>query len=369
MKQRMKEEAERRALQLQQQQQGGHPPTNDILATIDPLAQPNAAPRAPRDYFDMEPEPIGKGSFSVVHRGTMRHSQESVAIKVISKEHMAGNFAMLRSEVTLLRRIQHPFIVRLIDIFEDHLSIYLVMELMYGGELYRRITNTFPMGFAETNAVYITYRLVSALHYLHENHIVHRDLKPENLIFVTPHSDTDIKLSDFGLAKLLSETAQFTKTACGSPSYVAPEVLSRLPQGYSYAVDMWSAGVITYVLLCGFPPFHDNHLPTLFQLIQRGEYHFAPAAYWDRVTPDAKDFVSKLLLLDATQRMTAGMALEHPWLAPLHAELGPVVQQQIQRFAAAQRASGSAASPPPPATMDGPPPGQAPPAAATPQAA
>lgn len=132
----------------------------------------------------------------------------------------------------------------------------------------------------------------SALHYCHQKEIVHRDLKPENLLYWRQEPDETIKLADFGLAYILNKETMMS-TACGTPGYVAPEVLTGM--GYGAEVDMWSLGVILYILLCGFPPFYDDSTQTLFEIIKRGEYEF-PSPYWDEVSTDAKDLVSKLLV-------------------------------------------------------------------------
>jgi serine/threonine protein kinase len=141
-----------------------------------------------------------------------------------------------------------------------------VMELVDGGDLFEHLESHGP--FAEPDARAIMHQLFSALQYLHARHIVHRDLKPENILLATPAEDADIKIADFGLARMISGT-QMMKTACGTPGYVAPEVLQN--KGYdSGAVDIWSTGVILYILLCGFPPFYEEELPALFDQILKG---------------------------------------------------------------------------------------------------
>lgn len=275
---------------------------------------PEATAGPIHQHLTLDANPIGKGSFSLVYAATALQSGLRVAVKKIPKENMQGQLAMLRSEVDLLRRIRHPNIVQLFDILEDAENVYVVMELMSGGELFRRITTIYPYGYPEHCAAQITRRLVDAVGYLHSKQIIHRDLKPENLIYASPHDDVTLKLSDFGLAKLVSQDA-LARTACGSPCYVAPEVLQR-PQpaeGYTIAVDMWSVGVIAYVLLCGFCPFYHQHMPTLFEKIRRGAFTF-PSPYWDNVSPSAKDFISKLLVVDPKARWTALQAMGHEWL-------------------------------------------------------
>merc|ERR1719181_2095859 len=176
----------------------------------------------------------------------------------------------------------------------------LVMELVTGGELFDRIVAR--GNYTEKDAASLMATLCDALAYLHEQAIVHRDLKPENLLYDSPAEDADIKVADFGLARVVSGK-DMMKTACGTPGYVAPEILKN--KGYdSGAVDLWSVGVILYILLCGFPPFYEEELPALFDQILHARYDF-PSPWWDNISKDAKDLVTKLLELDPTTRLTA----------------------------------------------------------------
>jgi len=203
--------------------------------------------------------------------------------------------------------VDHPHIVKLYDVIDTNHKIYMVMELVEGGELFDKIVA--KECYRETDAVIVLRRLVDAVRYLHENHIAHRDLKPENLL-LRKGDDTHIMLSDFGLSRILGEESM-ASTACGTPYYVAPEVLQS--KGYNKEVDMWSVGVIAYFLLCGFPPFMGNSLKEIIDLIVGGKYDF-PSPYWDQVSLDAKEFISKLLVVDPSRRMTAEEALNHNWL-------------------------------------------------------
>lgn len=153
-------------------------------------------------------------------------------------------------------------------------------------------------------------QIIAALQYCHSKGIVHRDLKPENLLYSTSGPEAVVKLADFGLAKICKED-QLMKTACGTPGYVAPEILSR--KKYDEKVDVWSLGVITYILLCGFPPFYHNNNAVLFKKIKRGDYDF-PAPYWTNVSEEAKDFIRKILVVKPEKRLSLEKLLEHPWL-------------------------------------------------------
>jgi len=143
--------------------------------------------------------------------------------------------------------------------------------------------------------------------------IIHRDLKPENLLYASPEEDAEIKLADFGLSKIvgIDEESSVTNTTCGTPGYVAPEVLRM--KGYDRSVDMWSIGVILYILLCGFPPFYEDNTAKLFQTIMEGKFEF-PDPEWTNISDSAKDLIKRMLTVDPKKRITADDALEHPWI-------------------------------------------------------
>jgi calcium/calmodulin-dependent protein kinase I len=255
---------------------------------------------------------LGKGSFSSVRLGT-RKDKKPVAVKIIEKNNIDIKVASLKTEVTILMNVEHPNIVSLLDVFEDNDRVYLIMELMNGGELFDRICNDFPNGYSEKQSSVLIKKIIEAVKYLHDKGIIHRDLKPENLLFSSPDKyDAEIKISDFGLAKIWSGD-MLVKTACGSPNYVAPEVLLNDMHGYSFACDMWSVGVVLYVLLCGFCPFFDECTPALFASITSGNYSF-PSPPWDSISEDAKDLVRRLLLVDPNKRYTPEQALNHQWI-------------------------------------------------------
>jgi calcium/calmodulin-dependent protein kinase I len=158
-------------------------------------------------------------------------------------------------------------VIKLIKVFERRTHIYLILELLTGGELFDKIVE--HVAFTEEFAAALFCKIVRAVDYLHSVGIVHRDLKPENLLFASPALDAEIKIADFGLSKSVGSTKDaIMKTACGTPGYVAPEILGSA--GYGAPVDMWSCGVILYVLLCGFPPFYAEHDRELFDLILGG---------------------------------------------------------------------------------------------------
>jgi len=182
------------------------------------------------------------------------------------------------------------------------------MELVTGGELFDRIVE--KGSYSEEDAKTLVRKIVSAIEYLHSLNIAHRDLKPENLLVKSIADDTEVKIADFGLSKIIDEQ-KMMQTACGTPGYVAPEVLNA--EGYDKEVDMWSIGVITYILLCGFPPFYSESVPEVFEQIMKAEFDY-PEEYWADISENAKDFINSLLVVDVSKRMTARQTLEHKWL-------------------------------------------------------
>lgn len=163
--------------------------------------------------------------------------------------------------------------------------------------------------YSERDAKEVMRQLFSSIDYIHSKGIVHRDLKPENLLLEDDDNDTKIKMTDFGLSKIYSQEFMMS-TACGTPGYVAPEILNCA--GYDPAVDMWSAGVIMYILLCGYPPFYSENDAQLFESILEANYHFH-SPYWDDISAEAKDLIKKLLVVEPKQRLTAKQALDTAW--------------------------------------------------------
>uniref|UniRef100_A0A8C2L5U2 non-specific serine/threonine protein kinase n=1 Tax=Cyprinus carpio TaxID=7962 RepID=A0A8C2L5U2_CYPCA len=250
-----------------------------------------------------------RGAFSEVFLAEEKKTQRLVAIKCIPKKALQGKENSIENEIAVLHRIKHENIVSLEDIFESQSHLYLVMQLVSGGELFDRIVEK---GFyTERDASKLIRQILDAVKYLHDMGIVHRDLKPENLLYYSMEEDSNIMISDFGLSKI-EDSASVMSTACGTPGYVAPEVLAQKP--YSKAVDCWSIGVISYILLCGYPPFYDEHDAKLFEQILKAEYEF-DSPYWDDISDSAKDFISHLMEKDPTLRNTCEQALQHPWIS------------------------------------------------------
>ncbi|KAG2455331.1 KCC1B kinase, partial [Polypterus senegalus] len=218
-----------------------------------------------------------RGSFSEVFLAQERHSQRSVAVKCINKNVLKGKEAMLENEIAVLRKIKHKNIVALEDIYETRSQLYLVMTLVTGGELLDRILERGV--YTEKDASQVIHQVLDAVNYLHELGIVHRDLKPENLLYDTPFEDAKIVIGDFGLSKMLDQGV--LSTACGTPAYVAPELLEQMT--YGKEVDCWAVGVISYILLCGYPPFYDENDTNLYKQIVKVEYEF-DSPFWDDIS-------------------------------------------------------------------------------------
>ncbi|XP_058524373.1 serine/threonine-protein kinase H2 [Ochotona princeps] len=257
---------------------------------------------------------IGMGTFSKVVRVEQKISRKPFAIKVVGTAVKEGREAC-EAELSVLTRVSHRYIVRLVEIFQAQDRVYLVMELATGGELFDRLVA--QGSFTERDAVRILRMVVEGISYLHALRITHRDLKPENLLYYHPGAESKILITDFGLAHSGNRSGDWTmRTLCGTPEYVAPEILLRKP--YTSAVDMWALGVITYVLLSGFLPFDDESHSRLCRKILKGEYNYTGEP-WPSISHLAKDFIDKLLKLEVGHRMSASQALDHPWVISMAA--------------------------------------------------
>lgn len=253
-------------------------------------------------------EVLGTGAFSEVLLAVHKETGKKFAVKCIDKKSLKGKEDSIENEIIILKKADHENIVKLVEMFEDKAHLYLVMDLVTGGELFDRIVAR--GSYTEKDASYCCQEILIAVGYLHDIGIVHRDLKPENLLYQTAEEDAKLMISDFGLSKM--EDTDTMATACGTPGYVAPEVLRG--KQYGKAVDCWSIGVIAYILLCGYPPFYDENDATLFAQIMRGEYEF-DSPYWDDISDSAKDFVQHLMTVDPDTRYSCQQALDHPWIS------------------------------------------------------
>lgn len=276
-------------------------------------------------------EMLGTGAFSEVRLAESKEKPGQLfAVKIIDKKALKGKEDSLENEIMILRKLKHSNIVQLLETFEDKNKVYLIMELVTGGELFDRIVE--KGSYTEKDAAHLIRQVLEAVDYMHQQGVVHRDLKPENLLYYSPDKDSKIMISDFGLSKM--EDGGIMATACGTPGYVAPEVLAQKP--YGKAIDVWSIGVISYILLCGYPPFYDENDVNLFAQILKGEFEF-DSPYWDEISDSAKDFIKNLICVNVEKRYSCKQALAHPWISGNEASSknihGTVSEQLKKNFA------------------------------------
>lgn len=260
------------------------------------------------ELYDFEKK-LGDGNFAVVKEGVEKETGEKYAIKIIDGAKIKGKDALLRNEIKIQQECFHPNIVQLYHDYHSPTEIFLVMELISGGDFFDLVAQN--VKFEEEEAAGYVRDLCSGLDYLHQRNIVHRDIKPENLmVYETSGGQQIIKLADFGLAM---KVTQPIFTICGTPTYVSPEIL--MEKGYGLEVDMWAAGVIIYIMLCGFPPFRSpNRQQTeLFDMIEAGEFEFLEP-YWDDVSDLAKDLINNILVVNVDNRFKSSQVFSHPWL-------------------------------------------------------
>ncbi|XP_021399845.1 ribosomal protein S6 kinase alpha-2 isoform X2 [Lonchura striata] len=254
-------------------------------------------------------EDIGIGSYSVCKRCIHKATETEFAVKIIDKSKRDPS-----EEIEILLRYgQHPNIITLKDVYDDGKFVYLVMELMRGGELLDRILRQKCFSEREASAVLCT--ITRTVDYLHSQGVVHRDLKPSNILYMDESGNPDsIRICDFGFAKQLRAENGLLMTPCYTANFVAPEVLKR--QGYDAACDIWSLGILLYTMLAGFTPFANGPDDTPEEILARigsGKYALT-GGNWDSVSDTAKDIVSKMLHVDPHQRLTAVQVLRHPWI-------------------------------------------------------
>lgn len=252
---------------------------------------------------------FGHTCFAKVRKGDLKG--QPVAVKIISKAKMTTAIAIedVRREVKILRALTgHHNLVKFYDACEDNMNVYIVMELCEGGELLDRILSRGGK-YSEEDAKVVVQQILSIVAFCHLQGVVHRDLKPENFLFTTKDENSQLKAIDFGLSDFIRPDERLNDIV-GSAYYVAPEVLHR---SYSMEADVWSIGVITYILLCGSRPFWARTESGIFRAVLRADPLFGDEP-WPSVSVEAKDFVKRLLNKDLRRRMTAAQALTHPWL-------------------------------------------------------
>jgi|Transcript_59479 serine/threonine protein kinase len=287
-------------------------------------------PEAPSGTFNgiyQLGEELGRGSFAVVHKCVNKKSGKSFAVKVVNKcKTTPSQLKDLDAEISIMRKLRHESIISLYEVVASATSLYIILELVRGGDLFHMISKL--KHYSETVAAQLMANFMSALDYMHKQGVAHRDLKPDNMLLMNPMPKnmaglkyeskllSEIKIADFGFAQECGNEDNMTK-CCGTPYYIAPEVLEcglyKTGPPYGKQVDMWSAGVICYVLLSGSPAFQAQKRDQLFKLIVKAEFSFT-GQLWDRISADAKDLISKLLVKSPKKRYTAQDALGHQWL-------------------------------------------------------
>mmetsp|Transcript_27553 Transcript_27553/g.64214 ORF Transcript_27553/g.64214 Transcript_27553/m.64214 type:complete len:500 (+) Transcript_27553:23-1522(+) len=261
-----------------------------------------------QETYDVDKKKIGEGSYGTVCVCVNKATKQKRAVKALSKTQMK-NIEKFKEEIRIMTVMDHPNIIKLYETFEDKVKVYLVMELCTGGELFDRIIE---LGhFTEVQAAMVMQQMLRAVYYMHKNSFCHRDLKPENFLFATkePIEKTHLKIIDFGLAFEFKKDVAMT-TKAGTPFYVAPQVLEGK---YDQAADLWSCGVIMYVLLCGYPPFWGDTDKEVLRKVSKGQFSFNPAD-WKNVSEDAKGLIRSLLKMSPKDRYTAEQALNDEWV-------------------------------------------------------
>lgn len=248
---------------------------------------------------------LGQGTFAKVYYGKNLVTGESVAIKVLNKDQVKkdGLMEQIKREISVMRLVRHPNIVELKEVMATKGKVFFVMEYVKGGELFAKVAKG---KLKEDVARKYFQQLVSAVDFCHSRGVYHRDLKPENLLL---DGNGDLKVSDFGLSALPEQLRNdgLLHTRCGTPAYVAPEVLRK--KGYDGAkADIWSCGVILFVLLAGSLPFQDENVMKMYRKVFKAEYEFPP---W--FSGESKRLISKLLVVDPQKRISIADILNNPW--------------------------------------------------------
>ena len=264
---------------------------------------------------------LGSGAYGKVFLAEHKPSHLPRAVKVIHKDNVQ-DYKTFINELSILRTIDHPNVVTIIETFETPTICYIVLEYCAGGELFSKIIKL--KTFTEEKAAKIMKSLLSAVLYCHNHNICHRDLKPENCLFITADDDSDLKIIDFGLSAPLTEE-QILHDLLGTPYYLAPEILSG---NYTKLVDCWSLGVILYMLLSGNFPFKGKTNNEILMNVYSGEFSFRPRAF-KTVSTAAKDLIVRLLTKDPNFRITAQQAYMHPWVQGLSPQQNVLIPVNI----------------------------------------
>jgi len=285
------------------------------------------------EFYEVVEKVLGEGSFGSVRKCRKKDTGQWRAVKTISKKRVK-NVDRFTEEMNIMKLLDHPNIVRLYETFDDERNVYLVLELCSGGELFDRIVA--DGSFTEQAAAYCVQQMLRAVNYLHSNCIMHCDLKPENFLLAETEAieKTHLKMVDFGLSKRFTP-GEFATTKAGAPYYVAPEVLAG---HYNELCDIWSIGVIMYILLSGSPPFSGNDTMAVLEAVKQAEFCLDKKE-WKLISKEAKDMLKVLLTKDPTRRASAESALKEEWLTKRDAtqadmaQASQVIVQNLKSFA------------------------------------
>jgi len=261
------------------------------------------------DYNFLSP-PIGRGAFGEVRKAIHNASNITRAIKIIARRHAEKEQEeVLMNEVSIIRSLDHPQIMKVLEFYKDKNFFYIVSEYCGGGDLFERMKNT---TFSETKAAKVMCQILQGVNYLHIHGVVHRDLKPENILYESSNDDSNIKIADFGVSRALKKGTKLHSTV-GTILYIAPEVLKN---SYNEKCDIWSCGVILYTLLFGRPPFYGRSESEVEEKILKGVYSFS-GKEGATVSKEAKSFIQKLLTYSPNDRYSANQALKDPWIVKI----------------------------------------------------
>ena len=288
------------------------------------------------DFYTIEDKSIGSGSYGVIKIGIHKLTKHRRAIKELLK-HRIDNLTDFRKEIEILRLLDYPGVIKLFEWYEDDSKVYLVMEHCCGGDLYDRIDRV--KQFTEHDARILFKQMISSVNYCHKNNIIHRDLKPENFLFLSNEIDSPLKLIDFGISKMFSSKVETKvgrlKSKVGTSYYIAPEVLQG---NYNYLCDIWSCGIILYILLCGYAPFGGDNDNEIFANILKGQLIFHES-FWGHISNEVKNLLTKMICKEES-RLTAEQILDHPWLKAT-TEKSPIdllpIKKKLNTFRASQK--------------------------------
>ncbi|CAD1473708.1 unnamed protein product, partial [Heterotrigona itama] len=296
--------------------------SNDVISLAQPIvtvyvfmstttSESNNLPPELKDKYTVSCK-LGSGACGEVKMKFAMKTIMKIGGITNGQKHPLNDPEKIMNEVKILKALKHPCVIRMEEIVDTPKAVYIVLELMEGGELFERIKSRGRL--LEKHAKVIFYQVVLAVSYLHDSDITHRDLKPENILLASNSDITLAKVSDFGLSKLV-DAQTMMKTFCGTPMYVAPEILSTIGRGsYTNQVDVWSLGVILYACLSGSVPFNcqDKNM-SLQDQIKRGYYSF-PSSKFGHITNKATDLIKRMMTVNPKKRITIKQVLLHPWL-------------------------------------------------------